>query len=162
MSLFEGIKKAFKMPETHYEKTRREMAERHQKTEAEIKAGEAKRAEAMEQKRVEAEEKAIKQAQKDLKELPGKISLLGSQIEERKASATRNRERAYSAQPHFHGAEQGSFQQKELLQAKRDLEQMAALDDRNVGLLGEEKLRLELKLREAESLLESRGLLENK
>ncbi len=161
MNILEKMKKAFRAPETPYEKTRREMAERHQKTEAGIKEGEAKRAKEMEDRRIEAERKAIDQAQKDLKQLPGKISLLDSQIKERKSSATINRERAYGAQPHFHGAEQGSFQQKELLQAKRDLEQMAALDDRNVGLLKEEKLRLELKLREAESLLESRGLLEN-
>ncbi len=148
MSLFEGIKKAFKAPETPHEKTMREMGERRQKTAAEIKEGEERRAESMEKKRVEAEERAIDQAQKDLQELPKQIAALETRIGQLRDFARGSRESAYQEQFKPGGGEIGTFKQD------------AVVKGLEADAVEKEKRRLEVKLDEAKRLLESRGLLE--
>jgi hypothetical protein len=147
--MFGKIKEAFKAPETPHEKMTREMAERHQKTETEMKEEETRRGERMEQKRVEAEERAIDQAQKDLKELPKQIKALEDRIKRLRDIASGLNETAYQAQlDPKRGDEIGG------------LKQTALVKGFEADAVGEEKKRLEVKLDVAKRLLESRVLLE--
>jgi hypothetical protein len=110
----------------------------------------------MERKRQEAERRAIEKAQRDLKELPERISRLEALINQAKDNARKAREMAFEAQPHLYGkkAKPGSFERQELSSIKRDQEVQAKLEEARAEALQREKRDLEHKLAEAKKLLE--------